>query len=215
MERFATIEREYELHLHELDRHPRVVAMEARVGSSERDASGRAAGEITLSDLVVDALRMNVRRVIVGEVRGPEVVPMLNAMSVGDGSMCTLHARSAAKALDRIVTLCLEQGGGMTDAFAYRAAADGIDFVVHLAMRHDAATGGTRQRFVTEVLEVDGIGEGGRPVVTTVFTPGPDGRAVPAHHPHCLADLVAAGFDATLLDHAHLDPVRAARRAGW
>jgi Flp pilus assembly CpaF family ATPase len=214
MERFATIEREYELHLHELDRHPRVVAMEARVGSSERDASGRAAGEVTLSDLVVDALRMNVRRVIVGEVRGPEVVPMLNAMSVGDGSMCTLHARSAAKALDRIVTLCLEQGAGMTDAFAYRAAADGIDLVVHLAMRHDAATGGARHRFVTEVLEVDGIGEGGRPVVTTVFAPGPDGRAVPAHHPHCLADLVSAGFDPSLLDHAHLDPARAARRAG-
>jgi Flp pilus assembly CpaF family ATPase len=213
MERFATIEREYELHLHELDRHPRVVAMEARVGSSERDASGRAAGEITLSDLVVDALRMNVRRVIVGEVRGPEVVPMLNAMSVGDGSMCTLHARSAAKALDRIVTLCLEQGGGMTDSFAYRAAADGIDFVVHLALRHDAAAGGARHRFVTEVLEVDGIGEGGRPVVTTVFTPGPDGRAIPAHRPRCLLELVAAGFDASLLDHPHLDPVREARRA--
>ncbi len=213
MERFATVEREYELHLHELPRHPRVVAMEARVGSSERDASGRAAGEVTLSDLVVDALRMNVRRVIVGEVRGPEVVPMLNAMSVGDGSMCTLHARSAAKALDRIVTLCLEQGGGMTDSFAYRAAADGIDFIVHLSLHHDAERGGARQRFVSEVLEVDGVGEGGRPVVTTVFTPGPDGRAVPAHRPHCLPDLVDAGFDAALLNHPHLDPIRSARRA--
>jgi Flp pilus assembly CpaF family ATPase len=211
MERFATIEREYELHLHELPRHPRVVAMEARVGSSERDASGRAAGEVTLSDLVVDALRMNVRRVIVGEVRGPEVVPMLNAMSVGDGSMCTLHARSAGKALDRIVTLCLEQGHGMTDTFAYRAAADGIDLIVHLALRHDAGNGGRRERFVAEVLEVDGIGEGGRPVVTTVFAPGPDGRAVPAHRPHCLPDLVAAGFDPRLLDSRHLDPVGAAR----
>ena len=213
LERFATVEREYELHLHELARHPRVVAMEARVGSSERDPSGRAAGEVTLSDLVVDALRMNVRRVIVGEVRGPEVVPMLNAMAVGDGSMCTLHARSAAKALDRIVTLCLEQGGGMTDAFAYRAAADGIDFVVHLALRHDAQSGGARERFVAEVLEVDGIGEGGRPVVTTVFTPGHDGRAVPAHRPRCLPDLVSAGFDPALLDHHHLDPVRAMRQA--
>ena len=213
MERFATIEREYELHLHELDRHPRVVAMEARVGSSERDASGRAAGEVTLSDLVVDALRMNVRRVIVGEVRGPEVVPMLNAMSVGDGSMCTLHARSAGKALDRIVNLCLEQGGGMTDSFAYRAAADGIDFIVHLSMHHDAENGGRRERFVSEVLEVDGVGEAGRPVTTTVFTPGPDGRGVPAHRPRCLPDLVAAGFDPALLDTAHLDPVRVARRA--
>jgi pilus assembly protein CpaF len=206
MERFATVEREYELHLHELQRHPRVVAMEARVGSSERDGSGRAAGEVTLSDLVVDALRMNVRRVIVGEVRGPEVVPMLNAMSVGDGSLCTLHARSAAKALDRIVTLCLEQGGGMTDAFAYRAAADGIDLIVHLGLRHDAAAGGRRERFVSEVIEVDGIGEGSRPVVTTVFAPGPDGRAIPAHHPQCLPALVAAGFDPRWLDHAYSDP---------
>ena len=214
MERFATIEREYELHLHELvDRHPRVVAMEARVGSSERDAAGRASGEVSLSDLVVDALRMNVRRVIVGEVRGPEVVPMLNAMSVGDGSMCTLHARTATKALDRIVNLCLEQGGGMTDSFAYRAAADGIDFIVHLALRHDVESGGARERFVAEIIEVDGVGEAGRPVVTTVFTPDAQGRAVPAHHPHCLADLISAGFDASLLDQPHLDPVRAARWA--
>ncbi len=212
MERFATIEREHELHLHELtQRHPRVVAMEARIGSSERDATGRSAGEVSLADLVVDALRMNVRRVIVGEVRGSEVIPMLTAMSVGDGSMCTLHARTATKALDRIVNLCLERGGGMTDSFAYRAAADGIDFIVHLGMRHDVERGGTRQRFVAEVIEVDGIGESGRPVVTTVFTPGSDGRAVPAHHPHCLPDLVAVGFDPGLLDQPHLDPVRAVR----
>jgi len=50
--------------------------------------------------------------------------------------------------------------------------------------------------------------------VTTVFTPGPDGRAVPAHRPHCLAALVAAGFDPEVLDHPHLDPVRAVRAAG-
>ena len=71
LERFATIEREYELHLHELpDRHPRIVAMEAREGSSERDATGRRAGEVTLTHLVRTALRMNLRRIIVGEVRG-------------------------------------------------------------------------------------------------------------------------------------------------
>ncbi|MGV1004354.1 MAG: CpaF family protein [Candidatus Nanopelagicales bacterium] len=196
-ERFATIEKEYELHLHELARHPRVVAMEARNGSSERDAAGRAAGEISLSQLVVDALRMNVRRIIVGEVRGPEVVPMLNAMATGDGSMCTLHVRSASRAIDRIVNLCLENGAGMTDAFAYRATAAGVDFVVHLAMLN-GRTG--RVRTVAEVLEVDGISDAGRPVTTQVFAPGPDGRAVPAHGPTCLADLEAVGFDASLLD---------------
>ena len=70
--------------------------MEAREGSSEKDGAGRRAGEVTLSDLVVDALRMNLRRIIVGEVRGSEAIPMLEAMSTGDGSLCTIHARTAA-----------------------------------------------------------------------------------------------------------------------
>lgn len=200
-ERFATIEREYELHLHELtERHPRVVAMEAREGSSERDVSGRHAGEVTLSDLVVDALRMNLRRIIVGEVRGSEAIPMLEAMSTGDGSLCTVHARSAARALDRIVTLCLSAGIGMTDTFAYRLAAGAIDLIVHINLLDESAIGGRKLRFVSEVLEIDGIGEFGRPTMTSVFTPGPDGRAVPAYAPVCLPALIRAGFNPGFLD---------------
>jgi Flp pilus assembly CpaF family ATPase len=202
MERFATIEREYELLLHEMpDRHPRVVAMEARAGSSERDARGHAAGEVTLSDLVVDALRMNLRRIIVGEVRGSEVLPMLQAMATGDGSLCTVHSRSAGKAFDRIVTLCLTDSAGMSDAFAYRLAAGAIDLIVHIALLDESAQGGRRHRFVSDVLEIDGIGEAGRPVTTHVFAPGQDGRAVPTHHPRCLPELQRAGFDAGLLEH--------------
>ena len=201
MERFATIEREYELHLHELtDRHPRVVAMQAREGSSERDLSGRRAGEVGLAELVVDALRMNLRRIIVGEVRGSEAIPMLEAMSTGDGSLCTVHARCAARALDRIVTLCLSAGVGMTDTFAHRLAAGAIDLIVHITLLDESALGGRKHRFVSEVLELDGIGEFGRPATTTVFTPGPDGRAVPAYPPACLPALVRAGFDPGSLD---------------
>jgi len=201
LERFATIEREYELHLHELtERHPRVVAMEAREGSSERDAAGRHAGEVTLNDLVVDALRMNLRRIIVGEVRGTEAIPMLEAMSTGDGSLCTVHARSAARALDRIVTLCLSAGIGMTDTFAYRLAAGAIDLIVHINLLDESAMAGRKHRFVSEVLEIDGIGEFGRHTTTAVFTPGPDGRAVPAYPPSCLPALVRAGFDPGFLD---------------
>lgn len=202
-ERFATIEKEYELHLHELTaRHPRVVAMEAREGSTEHTtATGRRAGEVSLSDLVVDALRMNLRRIIVGEVRGAEILPMLEAMSTGDGSLCTIHARSAAHALDRIVTLCLSAGVSMTDTFAYRLTAGSVDFLVHLTLLDDTPTGGRRHRFVSQVVEVGGIGENHRPATTTVFTPGADGRAVPAHRPACLPDLVRAGFDPGWLDH--------------
>ncbi|NUU15815.1 CpaF family protein [Cellulomonas humilata] len=202
MERFATIEKEYELHLHDLpDRHPRVVALEAREGSAEKDTAGRRAGEITLSDLVVDALRLNLRRIIVGEVRGPEVLPMLEAMSTGDGSLCTLHSRSAQHAVDRIVTLCLSAGVSMTDAFAYRLLAGSVDLFVHIELVDETATGGRRQRFVSQVVEIAGLGEGNRPATTTVFGPGPDGRAVPQHRAQCLPDLARAGFDPSLLDY--------------
>jgi Flp pilus assembly CpaF family ATPase len=201
MERFATIEKEYELYLHDLPaRHPRVVALEAREGSAEKDAAGHRAGEVSLSDLVVDALRLNLRRIIVGEVRGPEVLPMLEAMSTGDGSLCTLHARSASHAVDRIVTLCLSAGVHMTDTFAYRLLAGSVDLFVHIELLTD---GGRRWRFVSQVLEANGLGENNRPATTTVFGPGPDGRAVPLHRPSSLADLVRAGFDEHLLDHRY------------
>ncbi|MCB2175755.1 MAG: CpaF/VirB11 family protein [Actinomycetales bacterium] len=202
MERFATIEKEYELHLHGLPlRHPRVVAMEGREGSAEKDAHGHRAGEVTLTDLVHDALRMNLRRIIVGEVRGPEVLPMLEAMSTGDGSLCTLHARTAQHAIDRIVTLCLSAGVSMTEAFAYRLLAGSVDLVVHLTLRDESAAGGPKHRFVSHVVEIAGLGESSRPATTTVFGPGDDGRAVPLHQPSCLPELVRAGFDPALLDH--------------
>ncbi|WP_052113332.1 CpaF family protein [Actinotalea fermentans] len=201
LERFATIEKEYELHLHDLpERHPRVVAMEAREGSTERDAHGRRAGEVTLTDLVTDALRMNLRRIIVGEVRGAEVLPMLEAMSTGDGSMCTLHARTAQHGIDRIVTLCLSAGVSMTESFAYRLLAGSVDLVVHLTLEDESATGGPKRRFVSDVVAIEGLGESSRPATTAVFGPGLDGRAVPLHRPTFLPDLVRAGFDARLLD---------------
>ncbi len=203
MERFATIEKEYELHLHDLPlRHPRVVAMEGREGSAEKDAHGHRAGEVALTDLVHDALRMNLRRIIVGEVRGPEVLPMLEAMSTGDGSLCTLHARTAQHAIDRIVTLCLSAGVSMTEAFAYRLLAGSVDLVVHLTLDDESSTGGPKYRFVSHVVEIVGLGESSRPATTTVFGPGDDGRAVPLHQPSCLPELVRAGFDPALLDHA-------------
>jgi hypothetical protein len=87
----------------------------------------------------------------------------------------------------------------MTDAFAYRLAAGAIDLIVHITLLDETSIGGRRHRFVSDVLEVDGIGEAARPATTHVFSPGPDGRAVPTHLPRCLPELERVGFDAGLL----------------
>lgn len=182
-ERFATLETEFELNLHRLpDKHPLLYAAECRSGSTERDpATGRPAGEMTLSDLLHQTLRMSVTRVIVGEVRGAEALPMLEAMNAGmPGSMCTLHAGSAAEAFERLVTATMKgAGAGWSDTFVTRMAAQGIDYVVHL--RHARTTPeGLRTRFVAEVAEVTSVGEGGGVAMNRVFAPAPgsDPRAV-------------------------------------
>ena len=87
---------------------------------------------------------MSVTRVIVGEVRGAEALPMLEAMNAGmPGSMCTLHAGSAADAMERLVTAAMKgAAAGWSDSFVTRLAAQGIDYVVHLRhLDHLAHTG--------------------------------------------------------------------------
>ena len=180
-ERFATLETEFELNLHRLpQRPPLLYAAECRAGSTERDPStGRPAGEMTLSDLLHQTLRMSVTRVIVGEVRGAEALPMLEAMNAGmPGSMCTLHAGSASDAFERLVTATMKgAGSGWSDAFVTRLAAQGIDYVVHL--RHTTTPEGRRTRFVSEVAEVTSVGENGGVAMNRIFAPkGTDPRGV-------------------------------------
>lgn len=96
-ERIITIEDSAEL---KFSNHPHVVRLEAR----PRNAEG--GGEITIRDLVINALRMRPDRIIVGECRGGEALDMLQAMNTGhDGSMTTLHANSPNDALMRLVTM--------------------------------------------------------------------------------------------------------------
>src|SRR5262249_38376941 len=103
-ERIVTIETELELGLDRFaDLHPDVVALEAR------DANVEGVGQVTAADLVRMSLRMNADRVIVGEVRGDEVIPMLNALSQGnDGSMCTLHADSSATVFNKLALYAMQ-----------------------------------------------------------------------------------------------------------
>lgn len=212
-ERIGTLESEYELHLHEDPEGPEVIAYEGRESNGERGPDGRLQGELTLSDLFPQLLRMSLRRVIVGEVRSKEVVPMLHAMNEGEGgSMATLHARSPQLSIERLATLCLEAGIGMTEALAYRLIAQAVDFVVYVRLVDESeligpnGEPGRKHRFVSHVMEITGIGEGGRPSHQMVYAPREqDGRREPRAVPHgnisqtCVEDLMRAGLDRSIL----------------
>ena len=174
---------------------------EGRPGSSERGIDGRSAGEVTLDGLLHSVLRTNVSRIIVGEVRGAEVIPMLKAAQSSTGTLSTTHAHSARAAIERLATCALESGPHVTSEFAYLLIAGGIDLIVQIGMQDDTHAGGRKHRYVSEVLEV-AQGENGRPALTDVFTARPDGRAVPRTRPSFLADLQRAGFDPAWLDHS-------------
>jgi len=152
-ERVVTIEDAAELRL----RQPHVVRLEARPANLE----GR--GEVSIRQLVRNALRMRPDRIVVGEVRGPEALDMLTALSTGhDGSLCTVHAGSPAEALRRIETLALMADLGLPHAAVREQVADAIDLIVCQAR----TTGGRRRVVaVAEVVRVAG-GAGVRDIYT-------------------------------------------------
>jgi Flp pilus assembly CpaF family ATPase len=198
MERYATVEAEFELNLDEIGRHPRMVAYQSWPGTPERGPDGRRIGEVTLSDVIEVALRMNVARLVVGEVRGPEAATLLEAVSTGGrAALCAIHANSSREAFNKFVMLCMRTT--MTRDSAVQLAAETLHYIVDIRMDadppSDAAEPRDVRRFVDRVVEIDGLGERLTPVVTEVFAPGSDGRAVFAQRPERLATLQRAGFD--------------------
>jgi pilus assembly protein CpaF len=138
-ERIVTIEDAAELQLRQ--RH--VVRLESRPPSLE----GR--GEVTIRQLVRNALRMRPDRIVVGEVRGAEALDMLQAMNTGhEGSLSTCHANSPSDALRRIETMVLMGEVALPLPALRDQIASAVDFVVQVARR----SGGTRA--VVEVAEV-------------------------------------------------------------
>ena len=112
--------------------HPHVVSLESRPANLEGH------GEIPLRTLVRQALRMRPDRLVVGEVRGAEVVDLLAAMNTGhEGGCGTVHANSAAAVPDRLVALAL--AAGMTLAGVHAQASAGLEVVVHLARTTDGS----------------------------------------------------------------------------
>jgi pilus assembly protein CpaF len=122
-ERVITIEDAAELRL----RQPHVVRLESRPPSIE----GR--GEVTIRDLLRNALRMRPDRIVIGEVRGPEALDLLVALNTGhSGALSTVHANTPEDALRRIETLALMAGIGLPHEAIREQVARGIDLVIEM-----------------------------------------------------------------------------------
>jgi len=129
-ERVVTIEDAAELRL----RQPHVVRLESRPASVE----GR--GEVTIRDLLRNALRMRPDRIVIGEVRGAESLDLLTALNTGhDGALSTVHANSPEDALRRIETLALMAGIGLPHEAIREQVSRGIHLVVHLVRGAEGA----------------------------------------------------------------------------
>ena len=166
-ERILTVEDAAELRL-PLEH---VVRLEARPPNVE------GAGEIRLRDLVRNALRMRPDRIVVGEVRGPEALDMLQAMNTGhEGSLSTCHANGTADALRRLETMVLSASAGLPLTAVREQIAAAIDLVVQIAR----VPGGARRIVaVDEVVPLDGsTGERALEVRTLASRDGLD--ALPA-----------------------------------
>ncbi|HET8708298.1 MAG TPA: ATPase, T2SS/T4P/T4SS family, partial [Pseudomonadales bacterium] len=152
-DRIVTIEDSAELQLQQ----PHVVRLETRPA----DLEGR--GEITQRDLVKNCLRMRPDRIVIGEVRGGEVMDMLQAMNTGhDGSLATVHANTPRDALGRVENMVALAGFTFPTAALRNHIASAIDIVVQTQRMEDGS------RRITSVQEVDGT-EGEMITMSEIF----------------------------------------------
>jgi pilus assembly protein CpaF len=153
-ERIITIEDAAELQL----RQPHWLRLEYRPPNIE----GR--GEVTIRDLVRNALRMRPDRIVVGEVRGGEALDMLQSMNTGhDGSLSTIHANSPRDSVSRLETMVLMAGVDIPVRAVREQISAAVDVIVHQARMKD----GTRR--ITQVTEVVGM-EGDVVTLQDLFT---------------------------------------------
>ncbi|VAV89390.1 Type II/IV secretion system ATP hydrolase TadA/VirB11/CpaF, TadA subfamily [hydrothermal vent metagenome] len=143
-ERVVTIEDTAELQMQQ----PHVVRLETRPPNLE------GKGEISMRDLVKNALRMRPDRIILGEVRGPEAFDVLQAMNTGhDGSMCTLHANNPREALTRMENMIGMANLKLPQKAVREQIAGAVDLVVQVSRMRD---GGRRCAAITEIVGMEG-----------------------------------------------------------
>jgi len=152
-ERIITIEDAAELQL----RQEHVITLEARPANLE----GR--GQITIRQLVINALRMRPDRIVVGEVRGGEALDMLQAMNTGhDGSLTTAHSNGARDTIRRLETMVLMAGMELPLRAIREQIASAINLIVHVQRMRDGS------RKVVQVTEVSGM-EGDTILLQDIF----------------------------------------------
>jgi pilus assembly protein CpaF len=188
-ERIVTIEDAAELQLTQ----PHVVSLESRPANME------GKGEVSIRELVRNALRMRPDRIVVGECRGGEALDMLQAMNTGhDGSLTTTHANSPREALIRLETLALMAG----IALPPRAIREQLAKSVHLLVQQTRLSDGTRR--ITAITETAGLDVDGslmlRPLYEFVRTGTGEGGKVEGHFqttgylPSYLPELLVRGL---------------------
>ena len=193
-ERVLTIEDAAELRLQQ----PHWLPLETRPANLEGQ------GEISIRDLVKNALRMRPDRIILGEIRGAECFDMLAAMNTGhDGSMCTLHSNSPREALARMENMVMMSDIKVPKEAISRQIADSVDMVVQVKRLRD---GSRRVTNITEVIGMEG------PVIVTqelfafeYLDEGTDGRIIGEYRsaglrPYTLDKAKQFGFDKALLE---------------
>jgi Flp pilus assembly CpaF family ATPase len=169
----VTIETDFELNIAQLGTHPYVHAYQARIPSTS-DGHG-----LSCADMMIPAVRTRADWIIVGEVRGPEGAALVQSMSIGQGTMATVHGGTAKDGLERLAELVAFHGSvdlRMARWQVYRS----VDLVVHL--QGDNETG----RYVTVFLAPSVEVAGARFIVHRLFGAAPDSldrRAVPMHEP--------------------------------
>ncbi|MGB3386788.1 MAG: CpaF family protein [Pseudaminobacter sp.] len=143
-ERVITCEDSAELQLQQ----PHVVRLETRPPNLEGE------GEVTMRDLVKNCLRMRPERIIVGEVRGPEVFDLLQAMNTGhDGSMGTIHSNSPRECLNRIESMIAMGGYSLPQKTVREIIVGSVDVIIQAARLRD---GSRRITHITEVIGMEG-----------------------------------------------------------
>ena len=179
-ERVVTLEDAAELKLMQ----PHVVRLESRAPSSE------GTGEITMRDLLKNALRMRPDRIVVGEVRGAEALEAMQAMNTGHpGSMVTVHANSPRDAISRLEYLVMMGAGEMPLSAIRNQVISAVDIVVH------ASRFSNGRRRIVAITDVIGL-EGDVPVLENIWSydPGPDRFVCGGTRPSFAGRVEDAGF---------------------